>query len=154
MAEKVGVPEGRTSMFKWFVMPVLLLLGFLAAMAQHLFYSYIDGLSPEEFIVEQRWVIRIGTALAYLFKSSLVATMAHVFFHRSWYSFRRQAMSVRGLDAVFGVFENPFWFLTLEMLVKTKVVTLLALMAWLLPLTAIFSPASLTGKYLCILCTD
>ena len=33
-----------------------------------------------------------------------------------------------------------------QMLVKTKVVTLLALMSWLLPLTAIFSPASLTGQ--------
>lgn len=61
MAEKVGVPEGRTSIFKWIVMPFLLLFGFLAAMAQHLFYPYIDGLSPEECIVEQRWVIRIGT---------------------------------------------------------------------------------------------
>jgi hypothetical protein len=127
-------------------MPFLLLLGLLPALAQHLFYSYIDGLSPEGFIVEQKWVIRIGTALAYLFKTSLVATTAVVFYHRSWYSFRRQAMSVRGLDAVFGVFENPFWFLTREMLVKTKVAAVLALMSWLLPLTAIFSPASLTGR--------
>jgi hypothetical protein len=143
---KEGSPELRTSIFKWLIMPFLFLLGLLAALAQHLFYSYIDGLSPEEFIVEQKWVIRIGTALAYLFKTSLVATTAVVFYHRSWYSFRRQAMSVRGLDAVFGVFENPFWFLTWEMLVKTKVAALLALMSWLLPLTAIFSPASLTGQ--------
>ena len=127
-------------------MPFLLLLALLAALAQHLFYSYIDGSAPDDFIVEQKWVIRIGTALAYLFKTSLVATMTLVFYHRAWYSFRRQALTVRALDAVLGVLDNPFWFLNWEMVVRMKIVAFLAVMVWLLPLTAILSPAALTGE--------
>lgn len=125
-------------------MIILLLLGILTALAQHFFFSYVSGRQPQEFIIPQDWVIRIGTALAFLFKTSLVAIVGIVFCQRSWFSFQQQAISVGGIDAIFGILRDPLKFFVKDLL-KVKVVLLLALISWLLPLSAIFSTASLTG---------
>lgn len=130
---------------KWIVMPGLVGVGLLAAFAQHCFYSYINGLQPEDFFLDQSWVIRVGAALAYLVKTSLVTTVSVAFVHASWGLFRRRAYSVRGIDAIFGVLMNPLKFLNQDLLLRAKTLYLLALISWLLPLIAIFAPAALTG---------
>jgi hypothetical protein len=127
------------------LMIFLLLIGVLTALAQHFFYSYVDGRPPQQVPIQQIWVIRIGTALAFLFKTSLVASIGIAFCQRSWYSFQRDAISVDSIDAIFGILRDPLKFFVADMLLRTKVLTLLALISWLLPLSAIFSPASLTG---------
>src|SRR5437762_2902931 len=127
------------------LMILLLVTGLLTSLAQHFFYSYVDGRQPQQVTIEQIWVIRIGTALAFLFKTSLVASIGIAFCQRSWFSFQRDAISVDGIDAIFGILRDPLKFFVADMLVRTKVLTLLALISWLLPLSAIFSPASLTG---------
>ena len=127
------------------LMIIFLLIGALTALAQHFFYSYVDGRPPQQVPIQQIWVIRTGTALAFLFKTSLVASIGIAFCQRSWFSFQRDAISVDGIDAVFGVLRDPLKFFVSDMLLRTKVLTLLALISWFLPLSAIFSPASLTG---------
>jgi len=127
------------------LMILLFLISLLTAHAQHFFYSHVDGRSPQQVSIQQIWVIRIGTALAFLFKTSLVASIGIVFCQRSWYSFQRNAISVDTIDAIFGVLQDPLKFFVTDMLLRTKVLALLALISWLLPLSAIFSPASLTG---------
>ena len=127
------------------LMIFFLLIGALTALAQHFFYSHVDGRAPQQINIPQIWVIRIGTAIAFLFKTSLVASIGIAFCQRSWFSFQRDAISVDGIDAIFGVLRDPLKFFVADLLLRTKVLTLLALISWLLPLSAIFSPASLTG---------
>jgi hypothetical protein len=139
------IPSHKSS---YSVMLVLLILATLGAVAQHIFYSYLDGRQPDDFFIDQVWVIRIGAALAYLVKSALVTSVAISFYQRCWFSLQRVAVTVDCIDALFGILQNPFRFFTKELLLKTKIVTILALICWCLPLSAILSPGSLTGTLL------
>jgi hypothetical protein len=175
LPENVGESEGRTDEFQvgekqpprgkkfnlkrsmsripsykssYSVMLVLLILATLGAVAQHIFYSYLHGRQPDNFFIDQVWVIRIGAALAYLVKSALVTSVAISFYQRCWFSLQRVAVTVDCIDALFGILQNPLRFLSRELLVKTKIVTVLALICWCLPLSAIFTPGTLTGTSL------
>lgn len=127
-------------------MILLLVLGLLTAICQHSFYSQLDGKQADQYFIPQIWVIRIGIAMAFLFKLSLVAAVGNAYFQQSWYSFQRNAITVDGIDAVFGILQDPRKFLVADMVLNTRVLALMALVSWLIPLSAIFSTASLTGK--------
>jgi len=127
-------------------MILLLVIGLLTAICQHAFYSHVDGRQPGQYFIPQIWVIRIGIALAFLVKVSLAASVALAYIQWSWYSFQRNAITVDGIDAVFGILQDPRKFVVMDMVLKTRVLVLMALVSWLLPLSAIFSIASLTGN--------
>jgi hypothetical protein len=126
-------------------MMLFLLLGLLVAICQHQFYASLDGRQLQEYFIEQIWVIRIGTALAFLFKASLVASLGIAFCQSSWFYFQQEPITVDGIDAIFGVLRDPTRFFMKEMLLNTRVLSLMALISWCLPLSAIFAPASLIG---------
>jgi len=127
------------------LMVLLYLLGVATAVAQHLFYSHANGREIDHFTLSQSSVTKISTAMAFLLKTSLVGAMCVVYSQRSWFSFRRTAISIRGIDAIFGILQSPFKFFVPEMLVRTPTLTLLALITWFLPISAILSPSALTG---------
>jgi len=91
-------------------MVALTVLAGLAAIGHHLFYVYLDGKQASEVAIPQSWVIRVGTAFAYLFKASLVAAVGIAFCQRVWYSARRSALQIRSLEAMFGVLADPLKF--------------------------------------------
>lgn len=64
----------------------LLVLGTLAAVGQHLFYSYVNGKHVTDVKISQDWVIRVGTAFAFLFQTVLVTAIAAAYRHRFWFS--------------------------------------------------------------------
>jgi len=121
------------------------LLAVATAVVQHIFYSYANGREIDDFANSQSSVTKISTAVAFLFKAALVGVMCFVYSQRSWFSFQRTAISIGGIDAVFGILQNPFKFFVPEILVRTPNLTLLALITWFLPISAILSPSSLTG---------
>ena len=121
------------------------LLGVATAVVQHIFYSYANGREIDDFAISQSSVTKISTAMAFLFKASLVGAMCFVYSQRSWFSFQRTAISIGGIDAVFSILQNPFKFFVPEILIQTPTLTLLALITWFLPISAILSPSSLTG---------
>jgi len=123
----------------------LTLLAVLAAIGHHLFYVYLDGKQVSQVKIPQAWVIRVGTAFAYLFKASLVAAVGIAFCQRFWYSARRSSLQIRSLDAMFGVLINPLKFFNADLLLRTKVLFIMAVIAWILPIAAIFSPGAMTG---------
>jgi hypothetical protein len=145
-------PESKWLGFRRFLlfkpiakMLALVFLSLLSAIGQHFLYTYVDGQRPDQFFIQQIWVIRVGTALAFLAKTAAVAGVGIAFTQRSWFSFRRKAISVDGLDDIFGVLQNPLRFYSKDLFSKSKGVALLGLSSWLLPLSAIFSLGSLTG---------
>ena len=126
----------------------LTVLAGLAAIGHHLFYVYLDGKQVSEVAIPQSWVIRVGTAFAYLFKASLVAAVGIAFCQRLWYSARRSALQIQSLDAMFGVLANPLKFVNADLILRTKLLFLMAVIAWILPIPAIFSPGAMTGLHL------
>jgi hypothetical protein len=127
------------------------MLGFLGtgiatAAVQHFYYSYLDGREVDQVSMSQSWAIRIGTAFAFLFKTCLVASVGVAYCQGFWYSVRRNSVRLYELDAIFSILNNPLNFIHKNIYLRRKVLVVLALICWLLPIAAIFSPGALTGK--------
>jgi hypothetical protein len=127
----------------------LTLLACLTAIGHNFFYVYLDTKQVSEVPIPQSWVIRIGTAFAFLFKASLVPAVGIAFYQRFWYSARSSALQVQSIDAMFGVLGNPLHFFNSELLLKTKALFVMAVIVWILPIAAIFSPGAMTGLCPC-----
>jgi len=139
----------RAPSWTWFLpMLLLLLVGIGAAVGQHLLYAYINGREVDDIIFIQSWVIQFGSALAFLFKTALVAAVGIAFCHAFWFSVRRKTICVGTIDSIFGILRNPGNFFSKELFVKSIVLWILALVSWTLPVAAIFSPGALTGLHL------
>lgn len=136
-------PERIPGFMSYATMLGLLAIAIATAAGHHAFYDYLDGREVNHVSVSQSWVIRIGTAFAFLFKASLVPAIGVAFCQGFWYAVRRNR--VAGLDAMFGVLQNPFNLFDGDLLFRNKRLVVLALICWLLPISAIFSPGALTG---------
>lgn len=55
-------------------------------------------------------------------------------------------MSVAGIDALFGVTLDPTYFRNLEMIRRAKLATLMAVLMWLFPITAILTPSTISVR--------
>ena len=105
----------------------LFMVGFAAAVGHHLFYMHLNG-KPA---TEQLKMVRYGTALAFFVKSTLVGTVIMCNRQRIWYTFRRKAMTINGIDGLFSATEDPTqFFLNWEMIRNGKLATLMAACTW------------------------
>ena len=142
-----GHSPWRSSQAAYAAMLVLLTTGLLAAIGHHRFYSYLNN-RPIEGSVPQTWAIRVGNAFAYLFKTTLVAAVAIAYAQGFWFFVRRQSLEIGSVDKYFGVLSNPLSFFNRDLLLRTSLLFGLAMASWLLPLTAVFVPGTLTGYFL------
>jgi hypothetical protein len=120
----------------------LFLAGFAAAVGHHLFYLHLDG----QRATEQLMMVRYGTALAFFVKSALVGTVIMCNRQRIWYTFRRKAMTINGIDGLFSATEDPTqFFLNWEMIRNGKLATFMAACTWYV-LALSMNPVMLTSK--------
>ncbi|CAE7200234.1 hypothetical protein PTTW11_08612 [Pyrenophora teres f. teres] len=121
----------------------LFLAGFAAAVGHHLFYNHLNG----QPAIDQLKMVRYGTALAFFVKSTFVGAVVMCNRQRIWYTFRRKAMTIKGIDGLFSATEDPSqFFLNWEMVRNGKLATFMAVCSWLIPLASVLSPASLTSE--------
>jgi hypothetical protein len=109
-------------------MVALLVIGTLLAVGHHLFYSSLAGHPVGK--ISQQWATRYGTAFTFLVKASLVSAVSTAYTQHIWVMFRKKSMSIGTLDATFSATTDPFSFLSLEMLNRVKIGTVLALLTW------------------------
>lgn len=121
-----------------------------AAFGHHEFYLYLHNRHIQDIAIDQGWVIRVGNGFAFLFKTCLVAAVSVAFCQGIWYCLRRKGVRIGGLDAIFGVLQNPLNIFNRDLFLKTSVLFVMALICWILPLSAIFAPGALTGSSHCI----
>jgi hypothetical protein len=141
-----ATPPARSLSWRSFVIMFLLLaIGSLAAIGQHLFYAYCNGKQTAQFPISQDWVIRVGTAFAFLFQTVLVAAVGSAFTQRFWFAVRRETLAVGSIDAMFSVLGDPTKFFNIELIFKTKLLFAFAVISYLLPVATILSPGALTG---------
>ncbi|EOA86992.1 uncharacterized protein SETTUDRAFT_171288 [Exserohilum turcica Et28A] len=125
------------------LMITLFVAGFAAAVGHHVFYDHLNG----EPATAQLRMVRYGTALAFFVRSTLVGTAVMCNRQRIWYTFRRKAMTIKGIDGLFSAPEDPTQFFTnWEMTRNGKLATFMAACTWLIPLASVLSPASLTSE--------
>jgi len=135
----------RTSPAAYGIMLSLLLLGLVTAICHDLFYSYLDHREIEESGVPQNWAIRIGNTFAYLFKTALVAAVAVAYAQGFWFFVRRKPVEIGSIDNVFGVLSNPLLLFNITFIQKLTLLFGVAGVSWLLPISAVFAPGTLTG---------
>jgi hypothetical protein len=147
LSERHTAPPARSLSWKSFaIMFLLLTVGILAATGQHLFYSYVNGERVEDFTISQDWVIRVATAIAFLFQTVLVAAVGSAFTQRFWFAVRRESLAIGSIDAIFRILGDPRKFFNTEFMFKTKLLLLFAVISYLLPVATILSPGALTGN--------
>jgi len=135
----------RTNQAAVLAMLGLGLLGLALAVGHHLFYAYLNNRVVGEAAVPQNSAIQIGTAFAYLFKTMLVAAIGVAYAQCFWFVVRRNSYQIGSLDDFFSILNNPLRFFSRALYGRAVVLFGLALVSWLLPISAVFAPGALTS---------
>ncbi|CZR51150.1 uncharacterized protein PAC_01025 [Phialocephala subalpina] len=127
----------------------LLVIGAGAALGHHFYYQSLDGkyVTADESkwdFKSQQWQLRYGTAFAFLAKTCLAASISVAYQQHIWTTLKRTPLSVSGINATFGAINDPFSFLNASFLSSVKIGFVLAALTWLMPLSALVTPATLT----------
>ncbi|KAH8670423.1 hypothetical protein BGZ60DRAFT_450516 [Tricladium varicosporioides] len=122
-------------------MLVWILLGILGGLGHHFGYQSLHR--QPQAVFSQTWIHGLGTGAAFLVKSSFTLSILIALQEVLWFSFRQRAMKVSLLDKLFTLTSNPLCFGP-SVLMNAPLATTLAAFAWIVPLSAILSPGSLT----------
>lgn len=133
------------------ILPFACLMGgVILALGHHLFNNWADGRtvgkSPN---IPQQWVLRVGIAFAFAFQTILAASLSFVVCQILLYYARRKYMTLQDLNALYLVERRDVvpTFLS-NALVRAPFLVLVVTFSLLLPIAAIFSPASLSVVFL------
>lgn len=120
---------------------LLVAIGFI--LGHHFYYQSLKGtVVPSED--QQSWSIRLGTGAAVFTKTALVALIGIAAVQRIWATLRRKALTLRGIDGMFGIMGDPTWIFNSELLGHAKILMLFAVVSWCVPLITIITPATLS----------
>ncbi|KAL0634978.1 hypothetical protein Q9L58_006096 [Maublancomyces gigas] len=143
-----GSREGRASPQRqsWvrsIPIPALLLLGIIAAVLHHVFYItlHYQNAGAES---RQRWVSRIGAGLAFLCYTCFVAALTISRDQVVWMTLREDSFTLRQIDALFGASSGPLHLFHRDIFRRARTATFMALIIYIIPLTAILTPSSIT----------
>lgn len=125
-------------------MTILFAIGIAGAVAHQVYYRRLDRKTITEVSVSQTWNLRIGSVLAFLVKTSWTMAVLVAHTQQVWVTMDRKSLSLNTVDAMFGAVTDFTRFSHWQMLRRAKVATLLAVVAWCLPLSAIVTPSTLT----------
>lgn len=143
---KVDHSQGLDKYLHWWK-PVLWMIGLMGtgvafALGHHIGYQKLDGKSQDAF--SQSWAHNLGNAAAFIVKTSFTLAVSIAFQEMLWFNARRRALKVSTLDSLFTILANPLNFFSVDALKNAPLVTVLAAIAWTIPLSAILSPGTLT----------
>lgn len=124
-------------------MVALFILGAGCAVSHHTYYSQLDG-SIAGGADQQQWVIQIGAGLAFLSSAALASVIGISRTQWVWVTLRRRFITLAGVDALFGVTSDPLYFMNHDMLRRAKLATLMAVIMWIFPFTAILTPGTIS----------
>ena len=105
-----------------------LLSGTLFAVGHHLFYNSHDG-EDVRGSMGQQWVIRIGTAFAFLVTTFLAAAAGSAYVQRQWYKLGRKEYRIADVDSLFGILGDATFFFD-RVWFRDVLLALLAVATW------------------------
>ncbi len=106
-----------------------LLLGIVTAIAHHCLYQAFDGtvVASEN---QQRWLLRAGTALAFLSKMSLAISTGSSYVQQLWLTVSRRPSRIDHLDGMFDILKDATGFLAVMSWVLNPLLALTAIVTW------------------------
>lgn len=106
----------------------LFMLGLVFAVTHHYYYNSLNDRSLQDF--PQEWAVRIGTGLAFLTKSCLVASAAIAYQQYYWRILRMRSLSVQSIDDIMGLLADPTRFANHEPLQRAWSCVAIAVIIW------------------------
>ncbi|KAG8931803.1 hypothetical protein FRC01_000782 [Tulasnella sp. 417] len=124
--------------------------GVVLALGHHLFNHWADGRtvgkSPN---ISQEWILRVGTAFAFAFQAILAASLSFVVCQVLWYYARRKYMTLQDLNTLYLVERRDIIpTFRSNAAARAPFLVLVVTFCLMLPIAAIFSPASLSVAFL------
>ncbi|KAF7340439.1 Pc21g08530 protein [Mycena venus] len=146
-----GLPGRRHPVTAVAQMTGFALAGAILAVGHHVYFVSLH-LTPSDGSVQvgghpisrQKITNFVATVFIFLVKLCLSLSIAKAFDQQLWYTVRRRAMRLSGLDALFNVLADPTAFLNFEMVWRAKMAAGLALVAWTATFAVLPIPGSLT----------
>ncbi|KIO27290.1 hypothetical protein M407DRAFT_23468 [Tulasnella calospora MUT 4182] len=139
-------PTGSFAALEPIVRPAIyFLIGIILAFGHHQFNTWAEGrtvgTNPS---IPQEWVFRIGTAFAIAFQTILASSLAFVTCQLLWFYTRRQHMSMIDINTLYQVERRDLAATVLsDAIFRSPLLVTATLLSFLLPITAVFTPASL-----------
>ncbi|KAH7148237.1 hypothetical protein EDB81DRAFT_649607 [Dactylonectria macrodidyma] len=118
----------------------LIMIGSLLAIAHHLFYNYLDGKEAEN----QAFVLRCGTALAFLAKAHLSMAAVLAYRQRAWMTVRENVLSLGAVDSLFAAPGDFSALFSWEIVKSARMSLCLAIYVWATPLLVILTSDTLS----------
>lgn len=122
-------------------MLALMTIGVAVGVGHHAAYQYLHN--QPQTIFSQTWIHNLGSAAAFVVKVSFTLAVAIAFQEVLWTTIRGRAMKISLLDDLFAISANPLGF-TYHAFKHAWIPTSLAAFAWIIPLSAIVAPGTLT----------
>ncbi|KAL9614155.1 MAG: hypothetical protein Q9167_001365 [Letrouitia subvulpina] len=113
------------------------------ALALHGYYSSLHHKTVGSFEA-QGTSLRIGTALAFIAQVCLVVSIQYAHIQWLWRSLKNRTLSIRAVNSAFNATQTLWSYTNLEMLSKLRLASIVALVGWFLPITTVFTPATLS----------
>ncbi|EON69666.1 hypothetical protein W97_08918 [Coniosporium apollinis CBS 100218] len=120
-----------------------LIAGIALAIGHHFFYLRFDGMRVDG-AMSQQWTNRYGTAFAFLVKMFLAIATGAAYVQQQWSTLQSRPIRIDRVDSMFGILGDATLFLSTRLWLKAPLLTLPALVTWLIPLAAIVTPGTLT----------
>ncbi|RSM02832.1 hypothetical protein CEP52_007730 [Fusarium oligoseptatum] len=131
-----------------------LLLGGLFALGHDLFYNNLAGttVAADSFelagaeVSRQQLNLAAGTTLAFLFKSSIVSAVSIAYFQAVWHvvKSRKREIDISNMDVLLSALGNAISLVSFSTWLKGPLLLLIAIIAWLIPIVSIITPATLS----------
>ncbi|PVH69936.1 hypothetical protein DL98DRAFT_437971 [Cadophora sp. DSE1049] len=131
-----------------------LLIGCLFAIGHHLFYQSLTGKLTTTYtytvlganLTSQQVNIAAGTAFAFLVRACLVSSVSLAYLQAVWYTAKntRQSITLANMDVLLSALSNALSLADVFTWWKWPWLLLVALLNWLIPIAAIFTPATLS----------
>jgi hypothetical protein len=128
--------QRQISLYTPVSMVSLFLSGILVAVGHHLFYSRFDRSFVHEVnkmdskYLSQEWIIRYGTAFAFVAKTLLAGSVMVAYRQHMWITLQHKDNRLSTVDAVFAAPHDLLALLSPSMFLKAKIATSMALLAW------------------------
>jgi hypothetical protein len=118
----------RNRTLLWMLIALLCGVGF--ATAHHCFYASFDGKRVDTASINQIWIVRIGTGLAFITKTMFVVAASLAYVQYQWLAIRSQTLKIKHLDCMVGILRNASCFFESAIWIKLPLLSLVAGVAW------------------------
>ncbi|KAI5809818.1 hypothetical protein DFH27DRAFT_536432 [Peziza echinospora] len=120
---------------------IFFLCGLISAALHHIYYSQLNDTYPGSM---QRWHTSAGIAISMFTIACWAACVAICYRQSVWSTLMKTDVKISGIDALWGLIQDPSLFLVGEAWRKSRISMMLGLFIWILPVTIFLVPGSLT----------